>query len=400
MSGYEFEPLPLSAFGDLRVINLSPIFQYSFEYTVSNTDLILNTLTNGGTVTQASAMAVVSSSATTASTALLQSVRHAKYMAGLGALLRFSLLLTTGATGTEQYAGITDEVGSSAAFKNGLAVGFDGATFGFHRFVNDTKVTVNQSAFNGDTLDGNGSSGMTIDHTKLNVWQIRYQYLGAGEIELCVENPATGNFITVHTIQFANSSITPSSFNPNYRFMMFVNNKATTTDIFAKCASCAYFIEGDVEFKELQRPQFGSGERQKTAVTAEVAICTIKNKTTYASKTNFIDALVENIGLSIEASSANNLGKIRLVRNATLGGTPVFNDINTTDSIMSIDTAGTTVTGGKELFTVPLAGKNDRESLNLIEYKIMLLAGDTITVAGSSSNSATINTSLLWKELF
>lgn len=59
-----------------------------------------------------------------------------------------------------------------------------------------------------------------------------------------------------------------------------------------------------------------------------------------------------------------------------------------------------TVTGGKELFTIPLAGKNDRSFQNITDYKIILSPGETITLAGTSANSATIKGTLLWKELF
>jgi hypothetical protein len=47
-----------------------------------------------------------------------------------------------------------------------------------------------------------------------------------------------------------------------------------------------------------------------------------------------------------------------------------------------------------------LAGKNDNEIVPLIPYKIILNPGETITMAGVSANSATIDGSLLWKELF
>jgi hypothetical protein len=50
---------PKTAFGELLVGQLSPQFQGSFEYTVNNTDLNTNTTVNGGTVTQASGMGIV-----------------------------------------------------------------------------------------------------------------------------------------------------------------------------------------------------------------------------------------------------------------------------------------------------------------------------------------------------
>lgn len=394
-----YQSIPHTAFGDLRSAPMHPQFQGSFEYTVDNTELLTNTEVNGGTVTQADAMAVVGTSTTTASTAMLKTRRHARYKAGLGGLARFTALFTTGVAGTEQYIGIVDTTGSGAAFKNGFAVGYDGANFGFHRFSNDTKTTINIEDWD-DPLDGTGPSGMTIDLTKLNVFAVNYQYLGAGAIELQVEDDTTGRFVAVHTIHYANQNTTPSTQNPNYHFIMWVNNGGTTSDIVMKSASYAYFVEGNTDLIEIHQPQQSSSKQQKTTVTTEVAIFSIRNKTTYASKANFIDIMLENITASIEASSANNLGEIRLVKDATLGGPPSWSDISTTDSVVEIDTAGTTVTGGKELLSIPLAGKNDKIIEKLTDFVIVIADGETVTVSGSSANSATINASLLWQELF
>ena len=391
--------IPITAFGDNRTAELTPVIQQSFEFTVDNTALNTNTETAGGTVTQATGMAVVGTSTTTGSVGMLQSKRHAKYRTGLGGLMRFTTLFTTSVASSEQYAGLADEVGSSAAFENGYMVGYDGTAFGFHRFQNDSKTSVAQTAWD-DPLDGTGESGMTLDATKLNVWEIRFQYLGAGKIDLCVESTSTGLFVVVHTIHYANLFTTPSTYNPNFHATFFVDNKATTTDLVLNTASYAYFIEGKTKYYELQQPQFATGEQQKTTVTTEVAIVTIRNKATYASKTNFIDVLAELVTGSIEASNANNLGKVRMVRNATLGGSPSYTDIDATDSVVDMDTAGTTVTGGIELFSLPLAGKNDRVFANVVPFEIILAPGETLTVAGTSAGSATINASLLWKELF
>lgn len=391
--------LPVTAFGDLRVAGLSPIFQYSFEYTVDNTKLTTNTATNGGTITQASAMAVVSTSTTTASSALLTTTRHAKYHSGQGGLFRFTTLFTAGVASTEQYVGLADEVGSGAAFKNGYMIGFDGSTFGFHRFQNDTKISVTQASWD-DPLDGTGDSGMTIDLTKLNVWEIRFQYLGAGAITLHVENDLTGKFMLVHTILYANNNITPSVHNPNFFGTLWVDNKATTNDLIIKSASMSYFIEGMTEFTELQQPLFSTGLITKTSVTAQGAIFTIRNKSTYASKTNFIDVVIAGLSASVEASAANNQAELLLVRNAILGGSPFFTDINTTDSVMEIDVVGTTITGGELISPAFLAGKNDSFGREVSNFKVLLGPGDALTVAAQSASSATIKASLLGRELF
>jgi len=394
-----FEEGAKTAFDEILVGELHPIFQGSFEYTVSNTELNTNTLTNGGTVTQAKAMALVGTSTTTASDALFQSYRHAKYRPGLGSVIRFTALFTTPVLVTEQYIGIMDTVGSSAAFKNGMAIGYDGTTFGCHRWQNDTLITVKLADCD-DPLDGTGPSGMTLDTSMLNVFFIRFQYLGAGAIEYCVEDDMTGKPYVFHRVLYANNYTAPSTYNPNYYFTIWTNNKATTSDLVIKSASYAYFVEGKTSYIELHQPKQSSGVVTKTTVTTEVAILTIRNKTTYASLSNFLDILIENVSGSIEANSANNQGTIRIIKNATLGGTPSYSDINTTDSVVDLDTAGTTITGGVEILSISLAGKNDKINENLISYEMLLKEGETLTVAGTSVNSATIKGSILWKELF
>ena len=390
---------PLSAFGDLQVAELSPLFQASFEYTVDNTEITTNTVVNGGTVTQASGMAIVGTSTTTASTARLESKQHARYKSGLGGLDRFTALFTTPVAATEQYIGLADEPGSSAAFKNGYMIGFDGTTFGFHRFQNDVKISINKTDWD-DPLNGSGKSGIDLDETKLSVWFIAYQYLGAGAIFLFFEDPASGMPILVHTIPYSGLFIIPSTFNPNFHHQMFVNNKATTTDLIVKSASYGYFVQGKTKRIELHQPLQSSGIKQKTAITTEVAIFTIRNKTSYQSKTNFIDIELEGLSAAIEASAANNLGSVRIIKNATLGGTPAFTDINTANSVVEIDVAGTTVTGGVELIPFSLAGKNDAVHAEIVGHNIIINPGESVTLAGSSANSATIDAAMLWRELF
>ena len=161
-----------------------------------------------------------------------------------------------------------------------------------------------------------------------------------------------------------------------------------------------YFIQGKTEFIQVHQPHNSTGTVTKNSVTSEVAIFTIRNKTTYAGKNNFIEILLQNFYASIEAGATNNLGEVRLVKNATLGGTPVYSDIDTNNSVIELDTAGTTVTGGVSLPAVPLAGKNDKANTNATSLGIMLKEGETLTLAGSSANAATIKGGGFWRELF
>lgn len=391
-----------TAFGETEVGQLHPQFQGSFEYTVLNTDLNTNTEVNGGTVTQGNAMALCGTSTTTASTALLQSKQHAKYKPGLGGLIRFTARFTEPVAGTEQLIGLADGNGGSAQFNNGFMVGWIGETFGIHRFQNDVLFTTVQADWNIDTMGAGdlNPSGMDLTHTNLNVFQIRFEYLGAGAIQFFIEDDLTGDFQLVHRINYANNNTTPSVHNPNFHHTMWVDNGATTSDIILRGASYAYFIEGKTLLIELHQPHNATGLKEKLAVTTEVALVTIRNRSTYASKVNFIDILLHGVSVSVEASAANNLADIRVIKNATLGGTPSWTDINTTNSVIEFDVAGTTVTGGKELFPIPLAGKNDKEIQDVSNYRVILGPGESMTVAGSSDASATMRGGFIWHELF
>ncbi|KKK71773.1 hypothetical protein LCGC14_2910560, partial [marine sediment metagenome] len=371
----------------------------SFEYTVDNTDLNTNLTRNSGSVTQVSGMASVGTGITTDSTALFESKQHGRYRAGLGGVSRFTALYGTPTAGTEQYVGLADATSTTGTFVNGYMVGYAGTTFGFHRWQNTATITVAQADWD-DPLDGSGNSGMTIDQTMLNIFYIQYQYLGAGAIRLFVEDDDTGMPVLVHTIDYANKNTEPSVHNPNFHHMMFVSNLGTTSDISVRSSSYMYGVEGKTKFIEIHQPSNSTGLRQITGVTTEVALFTIRNRAAFAGKTNFIDILLKHMSASTQANAANARGSARLVKNATLGGTPDYNKISTDTSVVEIDVAGTTVTDGRNIIPISLAGRDAAGSEFLGSLEIIINPGETVTFAVQSSNSSTMEGELLWRELW
>lgn len=398
MSVFETQ-LPLSAFGDLRTVELTPLFQGSFEYTVDNTDLLEKFVSGSGAITQATGKAVLSTGTTAGSYAYLQTKTHARYRAGLGGLYRFTVQIDSDGTGTKHLAGLADKLGSTAAFNNGYCVGRDNDQYGFHRYQNDVRFTTPISSWD-DPLDGTGPSGLTIDWTKLNVFFINYQYIGAGAQFIYYEDQDTGKVVLVHTAPYSNQNTVPSVYNPNFHGVLYVSNGATTTDYQISSASYAYFVEGRVKEFQIHQPQNTSDVVEVTGITAEVPLFSIRVKAQYASKDNYIDILLERIVASVEASAANNLAQIRVIKDpATLTGAS-WVDINTNNSVVELDTSATAFTGGNPIIVSPLAGKNDKTIENLVPYDIVGQESDVYTVTGLSANSATIRSALLWKELF
>ena len=87
-----------------------------------------------------------------------------------------------------------------------------------------------QSDWNVDKLDGTGASGMTLDPTKLNVYQIRYKWLGSGCIGFYIESNITGEFVLVHIIQRANQFQEVSIQNPSLKCGYVAYNTADPGD--------------------------------------------------------------------------------------------------------------------------------------------------------------------------
>lgn len=388
------QEIPETTYEDVKNSPVTPIFQGTFEYTVDNTELNVNTIANTGTITQSLGKAIIATGTTANSTAQLTSVNHLRFRPGQGNIVRMAIWFSAGVTGGAQLCGLADEVGSSTYFKNGGMIGRINNIFGIHLFSNDAIATIPQSSWD-DPLDGSVSD-MVYDPTKDNFFDVSF---GGGILQFRIRGPQ-GDMIVFHTQVTSNTSEDPQAANLNFNYIMYADNGATTTDVFVKCSTYGCMVAGLTTLALIHRPQFTTGVVTKTGVTTPIALFTIRSKATYEGGTNFIDILLEKLDTSIEAASANNLGNVLLLKNATIGGTPDYNDINTTNSVMEIDVAGTTVTGGKVLDLDLLAGKNASISEDLTPFSFVIRPGDTITVVGESANSATFNASVLWQELF
>jgi len=401
INGSVLTDIPLTAFGELKVSEMTPIATHTFEYSVDNSLITTNTTTGTGAITQGDAMAIVQTGTTTGNTAKLISTKKIKYKSGMGLCSRFSARFQT-ASATTALVGLADEAGSTAPFKNGLMIGtINSGVFGVHRLSNDTANSVLQSSWD-DPLDGSGRSGMTIDWTKLNVFEIQTQWLGSGQMVFKVEDADTGLFVPFHTIKYANLNTAPSTFNPNYHHTIYVDNLATTSDIIIRSASFAFFVEGREKLPQIHQPLFNTDNRSKTGITTETCLFTLRNKSTYNSYTNFIDIIPHLITASViqaGGGSSTNLATIRITKNATLGGVPSYSSISATNSVMEIDVSATTRTNGQILFSLPLIGNNDKFIVDLSKYHFVLQPTETLTISAESSVSSDFNATMMWEEL-
>lgn len=393
---------PTTAFGEVMVAQPEPVMQVDFVYGL-NSRLVTTSNTGSGTVTSSNNMAVVSSSATSSSTALLYTDRYLKYRAGQGAMATFTSVFTGGIAGTKQYAGL-----ATPTLSDGLMFGYDGNVFGIWYITNGSQTHIPQSSWNVDKLDGTttatNKSGTLLDPTKGNVYRIQYQYLGFGKIEFMIENE-DGSFHTVHRIDYANNYEIPSLGQPSLNMLLYVDNGAVSSDVTVKSASMSASLQG---YKRYLGPRNGVNNN-KSAITTETNIFTLRNATTYNGKLNRASVRLRTISFGTNAGGTpSGIATLKLIINATLGGSPSFSTIDGTtvndgvtitngNSIVSYDTAGTTISGGKVIYTEIVAVQSSN-IIDVSDLDIYLEPGDTLTFAVSSTQSATVGVSSVWNE--
>ncbi|CAH8710768.1 hypothetical protein M5W83_04385 [Paenibacillus thiaminolyticus] len=76
--------LPSTACGDVRTIELLPVVGWTFNYNI-NSDIILTTLTGGGTANAINSMAVIQTTASAASSVKIETVNALRYTPGYAA---------------------------------------------------------------------------------------------------------------------------------------------------------------------------------------------------------------------------------------------------------------------------------------------------------------------------
>jgi hypothetical protein len=256
----------------------------------------------------------------------------------VGATVVFQRVVAGAASGTYSLAVGTSSglAGTFAQTKAGVAI---------------TTSFTTQANWNGDKLDGTGGSGVTIDPTKLNVYQIGMQYLGAGAIKFQIEVVPDGNnatWATVHTLRLPNTLTTSSFGNPSFPFTMSATNTSNSgTDLTIKSASVGGFIEG---MKVLTGNRY-SYYAQSTGVGAAnfQALFTLASTRYFKGRLN---QAVINL-LSVSGAIKHTSPVIYyLIKGGALAGNPNFAQIaGDVDSIALVDTSATTVTGGRVLWS-------------------------------------------------
>ncbi|HEY0891799.1 MAG TPA: hypothetical protein VGE32_02010, partial [Cellvibrio sp.] len=348
-------------------------------------------------VTSSTNFALLQTTAAANSSATLTSDSRVNYYPGQGASGIFTAIFTTGVANSTQIIGLGNA-------QDGFFFGYNGTSFGVMNRNNGVDTWIPQTTWNTDRFDGTGLSGVTLDPTKGNVYKIQYQWLGFGVIKFFIENPNDGTFVLAHIIRYPNANTSPSLLNPSLQLFASVANTTNTSNISLRNSSFVGFVEGQINTGLYNRQTAANfsvttsgGTPTKSVTTTLNNILTIQNKATYQAEVNQV--LVYPDELTIGNNTANPI-LVALILNPTVGGTPAFTDVSTNTSVVSFDTAGTTITGGKLLMTFFVFSSTSMV-LDLTDFGMRLIPGDRFVVAArSTTGTNTVYITLGWKEAF
>lgn len=292
-----------------------------------------------------------------------------------------------GGWAAEAYDGMIYFVALRSGPRSGAYSATAGASIGtFTQFITGSAPNlsfVSQSAWNIDTMDGQGPSKMTLDAHKGNVYQIGFQYLGFGNARFAIEDPQTGQFQACHMIRNANARFTPVLKDPHVSGIWSVANAGSTISTHMSGASGAIFCEGEV-LRNIG-PAFSAYALNTNVDTAEIPVLTVRSNRIFGNNAGYSEIDVSTLSATIPVTGAHYV-VLRLYKNLRLSGPVNFTNVNTLQSIASYDTAATGYSANQNTlvatYVVPFGGSIN---LDLKGDNFFLSVGESLTITAQSS---------------
>ena len=430
---------PRTAFNEMSVVQPYPLAQLDFVYGISSLVTTSNVQGSNATVTATGGLLrCTSNGAVGASSCVLNAKKFVKYRSGQGAMTRITALFSQPATGTQQFAGCGFAVANTTIFIDFIGFGYGNAaspsTFSilWRNGATGIDTWIPQSQWNQDTLLGGTKSGMTLNPQVLNHYQIQFQSIG--DINMYVENPATGRFIFVHQIPAVNYSASPNFQNPTMQISWYSNNASSSNTITMTGASAGHFLEGIRNFCG-PRGAIAKTPTANLALNTETMVLAVKNATYYGTDAQNVIPNRSQIhlrGFSVSAAGqASTPGKgsnndiyfapapatitFRQLRNPSNG--PVFwtpyNGTNQSGSdgsniygqstLSSNTTQLTGIVAGPAIgftVTIPCGGST---FIDLAQFESVAYPGDFLVFTANvnaqfNTSNVTVSTALTWNE--
>lgn len=273
--------------------------------------------------------------------------------------------------------------------------------------VAQTEHWTYQNEFNKDTLDGTHNSanpsGMLLHSEYLNVFQINFRWLGAGEIRFAIEDQATGAMVFFHKIHYTNQNALPHTAQPSFKIGYVSYSTGSTTNATVTGASMMAAIEGTINQNELNR----SAQSIKANLAKDTCyhLLTIRNPYVTNGKAgalngNFVlnakELILKNVSIGVQG---NDPGIVYMFYNASsFTGTHSYASQPRDNGMISTadGTLDYTVDTAVCRFVTAINGSS---TYDLNPYRVTIPPGDSVSIAVQSTNGLTrVSLALVFSE--
>ena len=265
-----------------------------------------------------------------------------------------------------------------------------------------------QEEWNVDRMDGSNTistnpSGMTLDPTKLNVYQIAMRWLGVGTISYALEDQASGALVYVHREHYTNQHTLPHTLNPSFKITYAAYNTTNTTNLTVIGASMYGAIEGTIFQNELTRSW--SSSKSSLAQNTTHHMLTIKNSVVTnglagANNGNYVlntkEAIVKSLSVSVQSTDPSQV--FLFFDPTSFSSQHSYFNIPSCNEVHSVVTGTLDTTVDTPVYT-GLISINGTVNIDLSPYRITIPPGSQVSIAVRSTNGITQCTAaLVWSE--
>lgn len=328
----------VDAFGRWRISNPHTIFDTKLTHTNEPEFWDDQETSGGGTTSTHSAdraSVILAVSANTAGKRVRQTFARPNYQPGKSQQVTLTGILGIGESG------LTTEIGDHDD-ENGLFFrNKDSVIYVVKKsFVSGSAVdtAVAQTDWNLDKLDGIGVSGITLDPSKIQIFLIDYQWLGAGRVRFGFD--FGGNITYVHEMKFSNIETSVYMSNPSNPIRYSIENDGTAGALDMEQICSSIISEGGAEGTGVDY-WFSTEGTHVDANTANTVYALVGVKLQTGHKGEPIK--FRNVSV---LTQTNDDFEWLLIRNPTVAGTFTYTDTASGPFQSAKGVTANTVTGG------------------------------------------------------
>lgn len=388
-----FSPLAdarVSVFSDLITGAKTDSISVQFQYNVAPEDVQMAT-TGSGEIKQENSQAIIETGTDAVASADLRTTKSVRYRPGHEGFAQFTTLFTTdnnnkGIEDTSQLAGIFND-------DNGYYLGFMDEKFIVGRRREGEDIVVEQQNFNLDTLDGGNNSDYKPNFSNMNVYRIRFGWLGSAPISFEILDN-NGRWVEFH--RMAINDVLPSVGNPVLPIRLVANKVDGAENIEMKTASLNGGVIGEINESANRYKSFDNTKEDLTGNEIS-AVFNLRSKEEFFNKENLVG--VHQLFMSVGLDGGGKFTVVRVIRNATLVDTPNWQEVDEFNSVVEYDTQATDVEGGEVLLSFVI-GASGKQTLDISNYFVDMLGGETLSFTVEPFVGADASISVRWQEEF